>query len=70
MNPKTGDKYIVKAKKAPFLNVGKDLREGVDAQRQLKFQSLNLCYQRDIAAKVQFVLIGKHYLKLRRIIFY
>lgn len=33
-NPKTGDKFIVKAKKAPYFKVGKGLREDVDEGRQ------------------------------------
>jgi integration host factor subunit beta len=30
MNPKTGEKVVVKAKRLPFFKVGKELREAVD----------------------------------------
>jgi integration host factor subunit beta len=30
MNPKTGEKVVVKVKKAPFFKVGKELKEAVD----------------------------------------
>ncbi len=33
-NPKTGERFQVKAKKLPFFKVGKDLREAVDEQKK------------------------------------
>ena len=38
MNPKTGEKVVVKVKKAPFFKVGMELREAVDGGRQHKCQ--------------------------------
>jgi integration host factor subunit beta len=36
MNPKTGEKVVVKIKKAPFFKVGKKLREAVDGEGKHK----------------------------------
>jgi integration host factor subunit beta len=36
MNTKTGEKVVVKVKKAPFFKVGKELREAIDGGRKHK----------------------------------
>ena len=36
MNPKTGEKVVVKVKKAPFFKVGKELKEAVNGEGKHK----------------------------------